>query len=64
MRVTLDAIARSGGRYRGTAIIDASYSDRDFERMHDGGIRGVRFNFVRTSAAGPTWASSERPSSG
>lgn len=47
MRVTLDAIARSGGRYRGTAIIDASYTDQDFQRMHDGGIRGVRFNFVK-----------------
>ena len=47
MRVTLDAIARSGGRYRGTAIIDESVSDRQFQRMHDGGIRGVRFNFVK-----------------
>ena len=47
MRVTLDAIARSGGNYRGTAIIDTSYSEKDFERMHRGGIRGVRFNFVR-----------------
>src|SRR5688500_8751366 len=47
MRVTLDAIARSGGRYRGTAIIDPSVSEKDYQRMHDGGIRGVRFNFVR-----------------
>jgi predicted TIM-barrel fold metal-dependent hydrolase len=47
MRVTLDAIARAGGRYRGTAIIDESYTEKDFERMHDGGIRAVRFNFVR-----------------
>jgi len=47
MRVTLDAIARSGGSYRGTAIIDESYSEKQFQRMHDGGIRGVRFNFVR-----------------
>jgi len=47
MRVTLDAIARSKGRYRGTAIIDQSYTEREFQRMHDGGIRGVRFNFVR-----------------
>lgn len=47
MRVTLDAIARSAGRYRGTAIIDSSYSEKDFERMHEGGIRAVRFNFVR-----------------
>jgi predicted TIM-barrel fold metal-dependent hydrolase len=47
MRVTLDAIARSGGSYRGTAIIDERYSDKQFQRMHDGGIRGVRFNFVK-----------------
>ena len=47
MRATLDAIARSKGAYRGTAIIDASCNDREFQRMHDGGIRGVRFNFVR-----------------
>ncbi len=47
MRVTLDAIARSNGRYRGTAIIDSSFSDKDFHRMHEGGIRAVRFNFVK-----------------
>ena len=45
MRVTLDGIARSNGRYRGTAIIDETYGERDFQRLHDGGIRGVRFNF-------------------
>ena len=45
--MTLDAIARSKGRYRGTAIIDESYTDQDFERMHAGGIRAVRFNFVQ-----------------
>jgi len=47
MRVTLDAIARSGGRYRGTAIIDESFTEKQFQEMHDGGIRGVRFNFVK-----------------
>ena len=47
MRATLDGIARSEGAYRGTAIIDEIYTDKDFERMHDGGIRGVRFNFVQ-----------------
>ncbi len=47
MRVTLDAIARSGGRYRGTAIIDESVSEKQMRIMHDGGIRGVRFNFVK-----------------
>jgi predicted TIM-barrel fold metal-dependent hydrolase len=47
MRATLDAIARSKGAYRGTAIIDESFTEKDFQRMHDGGIRGVRFNFVK-----------------
>jgi predicted TIM-barrel fold metal-dependent hydrolase len=47
MRVTLDGIARSKGAYRGTAIIDEKYTDADFERMHEGGIRAVRFNFVK-----------------
>jgi predicted TIM-barrel fold metal-dependent hydrolase len=47
MRVTLDAIARSKGNYRGTAIIDERYTEKDFERMHEGGIRAVRFNFVK-----------------
>jgi 2-pyrone-4,6-dicarboxylate lactonase len=47
MWATLDGIARSQGAYRGTAIIDASYTEKDFERMHEGGIRGVRFNFVK-----------------
>ncbi|MBV9537302.1 MAG: amidohydrolase family protein [Acidisphaera sp.] len=47
MRATLDAIARSGGRYRGTAVLDEDCSDAELLRLHAGGIRGVRFNFVR-----------------
>jgi len=47
MRATLDGIARSGGRFRGTAIIDQACTDADLERMHEGGIRAVRFNFVK-----------------
>jgi len=46
MRVTLDAIARSKGACRGTAIIDESFSEKKLQAYHDGGIRGVRFNFV------------------
>jgi 2-pyrone-4,6-dicarboxylate lactonase len=56
MRATLDAIARSGGSYRGTAIIDSSVSETDFQRMHDGGIRGVRFNFVQHLGGRPDMA--------
>ena len=45
--VILDAIAQSGGRYRGVANVDESFTDRDFEKLHAGGIRGIRFNFVQ-----------------
>ncbi len=47
MRATLDGIARSRGRFRGTAIIDESFGDAELEALDAGGIRGVRFNFVR-----------------
>ena len=60
MRVTLDAIARSGGKYRGTAIIDASYTEKHFQEMHEGGIRGVRFNFVRHLGGRPDMAFFDR----
>ncbi|MCS6932218.1 MAG: amidohydrolase family protein [Acetobacteraceae bacterium] len=47
MAVTLDAIARSGGAYRGVAVVRGDITDGELESLHAGGIRGVRFNFVR-----------------
>jgi 2-pyrone-4,6-dicarboxylate lactonase len=47
MDVTLDAIAGSRGAYRGVACVDDSVTDRKLERLRDGGIRGIRFNFVK-----------------
>ncbi len=46
-RAMLDAIAASDGRYRGIAIVDESFDENDYAALHDGGIRGVRFNFVK-----------------
>jgi 2-pyrone-4,6-dicarboxylate lactonase len=46
-RAMLDAIATSRGRYRGVAIVDASFTETDYAALHEGGIRGARFNFVR-----------------
>jgi len=46
-RAMLDAIAASGGRYRGVAIVEESVTEKDFHHLHDGGVRGVRFNFVK-----------------
>ena len=42
--VTLDAVARSGGRCRGVAKVDDGFAEADLRRLHDGGIRGIRFN--------------------
>ena len=43
----LDAIARSDGRARGVAVLAPDVSDRELDRLHDGGVRGVRFNFLK-----------------
>jgi predicted TIM-barrel fold metal-dependent hydrolase len=47
MDATLDAIAHSGGCYRGTSVVDRDISDQELRRLHEGGIRAVRFNFVK-----------------
>lgn len=47
MAVTLDAIATSGNLYRGVAVVEDSVTDAELQRLHDGGIRGIRFNFVK-----------------
>ena len=44
---TLDGIARSGGLARGVAVVDPDISDAELEALHHGGIRGVRFNFLK-----------------
>jgi 2-pyrone-4,6-dicarboxylate lactonase len=44
---TLDAIARSGGRARGVAVVDPAISEAELAALHQGGIRGVRFNFLK-----------------
>ncbi len=49
----LDAIASSDGRYRGVCNASDTFSDAEFERLHEGGIRGVRFNFVKHLGGAP-----------
>ena len=44
---TLDAIARSGGRARGVAVVDPAIDEAALQSLHDGGIRGIRFNFLK-----------------
>lgn len=44
---TLDAIARSSGCARGVAVVDPAISMQELDALHAGGIRGVRFNFLK-----------------
>ncbi len=49
---TLDAIAKAGAidgvpMARGVAVVDPAISDAELERLHAGGIRGIRFNFLK-----------------
>lgn len=44
---TLNAIARSNGAARGVAVVDPTIGDEDLDQLHAGGIRGVRFNFLK-----------------
>ncbi|WP_337187210.1 amidohydrolase family protein [Phenylobacterium sp.] len=46
-RALLDAIAHSGGRARGVATVKRDVTPEELRRLHDGGVRGVRFNFVK-----------------
>jgi 2-pyrone-4,6-dicarboxylate lactonase len=46
-RATLNAIAKSNGRARGVAVVDPAISEDELARLHDGGIRGIRFNFLK-----------------
>jgi len=46
-RATLDGIARSEGKARGVAVVDPEITIGELQRLHEGGIRGVRFNFLK-----------------
>lgn len=46
-RAMLDGIAQSNGRWRGVALIDEGFDDAAFRALHEGGVRGVRFGFVK-----------------
>ena len=49
----LDCIASDPKRYRGVAIVDDTFTDKDYDKLHSGGVRGVRFNFVKHLGGAP-----------
>ncbi len=46
-RAMVDACVASGGKARGGATVRRSVSDAELQAMHEAGVRGVRFNFVK-----------------
>jgi 2-pyrone-4,6-dicarboxylate lactonase len=52
----LDCIASDPTRYRGVAIVDDSFAEKDLEALDAGGVRGVRFNFVKHLGGAPDMA--------
>ena len=43
----VDACLSSAGRARGVATVKRSIADEELQRLHQAGVRGVRFNFVK-----------------
>jgi len=46
-RALVDALVHSGGRARGVATVSRDVTDAELHAMHQAGVRGTRFNFVR-----------------
>tara|TARA_R110002110_G_scaffold66978_1_gene182928 strand:+ start:11209 stop:12093 length:885 start_codon:yes stop_codon:yes gene_type:complete len=46
-RALVDALESSRGLARGVATVGGSVSDAQLDALHDAGVRGVRFNFVK-----------------
>jgi len=43
----MDCLTPDPKRYRGVAIVDDTFTDKDYDTLHAGGVRGVRFNFIK-----------------
>ena len=52
-RAMLDAITWSKGAWRGVAMVGENVTEKELEALHAGGVRGVRFNFVRHLGGAP-----------
>lgn len=43
----VDAIEAANGMARGVAVVAPDVTDAELEALHEGGVRGVRFNFLK-----------------
>jgi predicted TIM-barrel fold metal-dependent hydrolase len=55
-RAMLDAIADDPKRIRGVCIVDGTFGDAEYKALHNGGVRGARFNFVKHLGGKPDMA--------
>ena len=46
-RALVDALVHSGGKARGVASVARDISDAELRALHEAGVRGTRFNFVK-----------------
>ncbi|WP_425408445.1 amidohydrolase family protein [Hyphococcus sp.] len=46
-RATLDAIVHANGNAKGVASVKPSVTDEELDALNDGGVKGIRFNFVK-----------------
>ena len=46
-RAMVDALRSSGGMARGVATVRSGVSEEELTELHEAGVRGVRFNFVK-----------------
>ncbi len=46
-RALIDALAHSEGKARGVATVKSDISAEELGQMHEAGVRGVRFNYVK-----------------
>jgi 2-pyrone-4,6-dicarboxylate lactonase len=51
--VTIDAIAATGGSYKGVALVSVTISDAELKRLDGAGLCGARFHYMTHLAKGP-----------
>lgn len=49
-RALVDALRASGGKARGVATVAQDVTDAELRELHEAGVRGTRFNFVKRLA--------------
>jgi predicted TIM-barrel fold metal-dependent hydrolase len=59
-RAMLDAIRDDPRRFRGIALVDSDIDENELRQLHEGGVRGVRFGFVKHLRARPDLAKFRR----